>query len=429
LRIESIAVSNFKSFSESEIELGQFNVLVGANASGKSNFVQIFKFLRDTVEYDLENAISMQGGAEYFRNIKIGKEAEFSVRIRVSIERGREVGPYPMEIIGGKYVASSPYRFDYQLGIRFHKRGRGFTVSHEKLTADIRLLEYERRRTKSEGRGEEVIGEGSIMVENKNGVVAFTQSFPEELGISPRDIFPFSSSYRIKIGSKSCLLQYPFLSYLLPTDLNRSLSQIAVYDFDPRFPKTAVPVTGKNKLEEDGRNLAIVLREIISNKEKLRRFSNLLADVLPFVEKVGLQTVAGKSLFFKLQEKYVREYLPSCLISDGTINVTALVVALYFEDRPFMVIEEPERNVHPFLISKIVDMLKDASKNRQIIVTTHNPEIVKHAGLENLLLIYRDKEGFSKVSRPLDNNTVKVFLKNELGIEDLYVQNLLEPLP
>ena len=52
MRIESIAVSNFKSFSKSEIELGQFNVLVGANASGKSNFVQIFKFLRDTVEYD-----------------------------------------------------------------------------------------------------------------------------------------------------------------------------------------------------------------------------------------------------------------------------------------------------------------------------------------------------------------------------------------
>ena len=61
----------------------------------------------------------------------------------------------------------------------------------------------------------------------------------------------------------------------------------------------------------------------------------------------------------------------------------------------------------------------------QVIVTTHNPEIVKHAGLENILLISRDKNGFSVISKPQEKEDVKIFLENELGIEELYVQNLL----
>jgi hypothetical protein len=46
-------------------------------------------------------------------------------------------------------------------------------------------------------------------------------------------------------------------------------------------------------------------------------------------------------------------------------------------------------------------------------------------GLENLLLIYRDKEGFSHISRPADKIEVKTFLEQEIGIEELYVENLL----
>ncbi|MGY4688173.1 AAA family ATPase, partial [Petrotoga sp. DB-2] len=74
----------------------------------------------------------------------------------------------------------------------------------------------------------------------------------------------------------------------------------------------------------------------------------------------------------------------------------------------------------------VVQMLKEASQKKQIIVTTHNPEMVRHTDLESILLISRDKEGFSTISRPFEKEEVKTFLKNEIGIEELYVQNLLE---
>jgi len=132
-----------------------------------------------------------------------------------------------------------------------------------------------------------------------------------------------------------------------------------------------------------------------------------------------------KSLLLKFQEKYCKEYLPAFLISDGTINITALIIALYFEAKPFVIFEEPERNIHPHLISRLVEMMKDASAKKQIIITTHNPEILKYADLNDILLVSRDEEGFSNIIRPGEKEEVKIFLENEIGIEELYIQNLL----
>ena len=81
MSIKKIRVTNFKSFKDLEVELGNFNVLIGANASGKSNFVQIFKFLSDMANLGLDNAISMQGGVEYLGNINVGNSEKFSLRV------------------------------------------------------------------------------------------------------------------------------------------------------------------------------------------------------------------------------------------------------------------------------------------------------------------------------------------------------------
>jgi predicted ATPase len=70
-------------------------------------------------------------------------------------------------------------------------------------------------------------------------------------------------------------------------------------------------------------------------------------------------------------------------------------------------------------------MMKDASQGKQIIVTTHNPEVVRHADIGDVLLVSRNGDGFSTISRPSENNEVKVFLQNEMGLEELFVENLL----
>ena len=71
--VKRIKVSNFKSFDDIDIEFGRFNVLIGANASGKSNLISIFQFLKNIAEDGLENAVSLQGGVQYLHNVNLGK--------------------------------------------------------------------------------------------------------------------------------------------------------------------------------------------------------------------------------------------------------------------------------------------------------------------------------------------------------------------
>jgi predicted ATPase len=169
-----------------------------------------------------------------------------------------------------------------------------------------------------------------------------------------------------------------------------------------------------------------VLKRIIDDPEKKRKFSNLLRDTLPFVEEFSVQKFMDISLILTLRERYAKSRdLPASSLSDGTITIFAMIVMLYFEDKPFIVIEEPVSHLHPFLVGRVIAMMKEASLKKQIMVTTHSTEVVKHTGLADIILISRDSDGFSIISRPADKEEVKTFLENEIGIEELYIQNLL----
>ncbi len=431
MAITKIKISNFKSFKNLEIELGMLNVLIGSNASGKSNFIQIFKFLRDITNFGLENAISMQGGIEYFRNINIAASEPFSVTVVSNQEHG-------LMIQGGegskRLVEIKIYETIYEFVLKFKKGRLGFEIISDKLIQKCEFIDIERQSkrimkrekfdNKIEIKKKEKLGSGEIILSRHGDKVKIDKAtFPKGIMINKDDLFPLFLREE-KLSPKDLLLK---LSLPFVRPIERELINVAIYDFDPKLPKESTPITGKAELEENGRNLAIVLNNIVKTKDKYRKFSNLIKELLPFMDKVDVEKFADKSLLFIIREIYSeKKFLPASLISDGTVNIIALIIALYFEEKSLTIIEEPERNIHPYLISKVIDMIKDASlQKKQIIVTTHNPEVVKHTDLKNILLVSRDKEGFSIISRPEDKKEVKIFLDNEIGIEELYVQNLL----
>jgi len=417
MAIKKIKISNFKSFKDLEVELGKFNVLIGPNASGKSNFIEVFKFLRDIVNHGLENAISIQGGIEFLRNINIGSSENLSLEVVLDREFWYGLRTKEKGMIGIK-----TYETIYKLELKFKKRGQRVEIFEDKIILKGNFFQLEKKDGKIKEK--EKLGEGEIVCSLTKGK-AHVDSKPKDMGIKKEDIIPrFLED--IKSESKTLSIEHPPLSFFHQKIMDFFSERFSIYDFDPKLPKKATPITGKAVLEEDGSNLAIVLKNILRNKDLKRKFSNLVKDLLPFVDDLSIEKFADKSLLFKIREVYTKKlYLPASLISDGTIHITALIIALYFDKKQLTIIEEPERNIHPYLISKVVDMMKDVSQKKQIIVTTHNPEMVKHAGVENILLISRDKEGFSVIFRPYKNEIVKTFLKNELGIEELYVHNLL----
>jgi predicted ATPase len=425
MAITKIRLSNFKSFKNLDVELGKFNVFVGANASGKSNFIQIFKFIRDMTNHGLDNAISMQGGIQYLRNINIGQNEMFSLEVTSDKKYNSRIltRVNENEITGLKI-----YETIYNIAIKFKDDGVGLEIVEEKILQKSHFVRLEKKKNPDEKKKydeKEKLGDGEISVSSLNGKIKIDLTLPDGVKIKEENLLPPVFREEIlrddKFESKSLLLQYSI--FIMPL----IFSDFSIYDFDPKLPKKATPITGKAELEEDGSNLAIALKNILENEDKKRKLSNLVRDVLPFVEDLDIEKFSDKSLLFKLSEIYSKnQYLPAPFLSDGTICITALIIALYFDRKPLIIIEEPERNIHPYLISRLVNMMKEVSEEKQIIITTHNPEVIKHAGLENIYLVSRNKEGFSTISKPSDKEEVKIFLENEMGIEDLYVQNLLE---
>ena len=151
-----------------------------------------------------------------------------------------------------------------------------------------------------------------------------------------------------------------------------------------------------------------------------------MSDLLPFINKLSVQKF-GNTILLQVQEKYSPNIsFPAFLISDGTINLTALVIALFFENKEPILIEEPERNIHPYLISKVVDIMREASEKTQIITTTHNPEVVRYSDPTEIFLVHRTKKGYSDIFKPSDQQKIQSFLHHEMGMAELYTQNLLD---
>jgi energy-coupling factor transporter ATP-binding protein EcfA2 len=396
MRLTRVRAVNFKSFTQLDIRLDDLNVLIGANASGKSNFVQLFTFVRDIVESGLENAISIQGGAQYLRNMNC--EGDASLMIELSVEPGRGD---PTFLPGGE--PSPVIRSTYRFSLAF-PGGRNVSVAEDELHVDLSngprpdstlIL----KRTKNEYR---IDGDpdvfGKFIVDSLNS----------RMGDSRQPMLLIENEIPRSILS-----------------LN-GLKSIATYDIDPKGPKAGAFFGAKSELEPNADNLAIALDRILSDHEGRRKLLNLLKDVLPFVDGLEAEQMQDSSFFFSMRERFSREPMPAAFLSDGTIDVISLIVILYFERKFVVVIEEPERNLHPSLISKLVELFKDASRLKQVIVSTHNPEIVRYAEPGQLILISRDASGSSHAQRPIDKAQVQRFLREEIGMHELYVENLLE---
>ncbi|MCK9630510.1 MAG: AAA family ATPase [Methanoregula sp.] len=417
--IQQIHVENFKSFSELDVNLARFNVVIGSNAAGKSNFISIFRFLRDIASYGVVNAIAMQGGAEYLVNAQIGTTRDLVIRVSYIPDTAMDVvetSPGAPSLLGMKACESS-----YEFALRFSGQADEFTITRDRLRIGCEVSSC--RREGASVVEDNPIGRGEIEVSNENGAVHYAVQVPEGCPLTQDEIIPifFRNTH---LPGKTLILETVF-GFPLP-HLDRFFDRIAVYDIDPKLPKKGAVITGKRELESDGGNLALVLKKIIDDPEKKRKFSNLLRDTLPFVEEFSVQKFMDVSLILTLRERYAKSRdLPASSLSDGTIIIFALIIALYFEDKPFIIIEEPVGHIHPFLVARIMGMMKEASAKKQIMVTTHSAEVVKHASLDDILLISRDSGGYSVVSRPADKEEVRTFLENEIGIEELYLQNLL----
>ena len=126
-------------------------------------------------------------------------------------------------------------------------------------------------------------------------------------------------------------------------------------------------------LDEDGGNLALVLSQFFGDHKQavLDSLRSLYEGIVDFN-----CPVMGGTVRLILVEKGNRD-IPATLLSDGALRyLCLLVVLLHPQPPPLICIEEPELGLHPDLLPTVSDLMCDASKRTQLVVTTHSNVIV-----------------------------------------------------
>lgn len=396
-----IEIKNFKSFKDVSVDLNDFNVIVGASASGKSNFIEAFQFLKDIRE-DLEKGINAHGG-HFFQNLNMGSENPSCIKLTIGDNDPflRRVHENQDEI---QYKS-----IEYELCLNFNENSS--SMINETVKFNFNIVNGETY-------------ENSLLLINQDSrIVAEFEN--ESLGLDLEDFVPKALLNIVNENLKDkegLIINSPLSS--IPFDWSIYFKSISHYNFDPKFCRVE-DGSGKAELNEFGQNLSLVLENILSDDEKKRTFLNLVSVLLPYIEGIDVFKLEDNRRMFSLTEKYNKSPVLSLFVSDGTMNILALICALYFESGELILIEEPERNIHPALFIKLVSMMKEVAVKKQVIITTHSPEILNYCDLDDIHLISRDEDGFSKLSKPIDNEEVKEFI-DEMGIGQVFVDDYLD---
>ncbi|MDR2544863.1 MAG: hypothetical protein LBD03_04875 [Methanobrevibacter sp.] len=90
----------------------------------------------------------------------------------------------------------------------------------------------------------------------------------------------------------------------------------------------SLPIVIQN-LGFDGGNLPIIIQNLITNKENKRRLLNFISYLMPRLKEIDIENIVN-NVTFKIKEEHSDEFILSNFLSDGTANIIALIVALYF---------------------------------------------------------------------------------------------------
>lgn len=406
--ISRLKVHNFKSFEDLDVELGRFNVIIGQNASGKSNFKNIFSFLKDIVDQGLENAISLHGESEFIRkftstNSDLSIEVHFSIDTPVSFRRFITKRPRDQE---GIFIDTIVYKFSLQFS-----KNRSHKITDEDLTFCGFFKESQN--------SEKIMGSMSFL--RKKNTVSFNHGFPN---LPDKILKHYVSHMKSSFIDTYLFLESKLFTHMIP-EWHIFLSNMGIYDFDPKSLKSTSSARVYPKLSYSGDNLSYILDGIKHDPRALDQLNIHLQDMLPFLKTISTERMADGSIQFSLEEIFNSKNLPSLFASDGTANILGLLVCLFLQNNKLSFIEEPERNIHSGLLSHIVELMNDASVSNQVFITTHSADLLDQIPHHNVLMVVRSGDGRSDVIKAQNHDIIRDF-KGVMSTGQLMNQNMLE---
>ncbi len=360
--LDTITVEGFKSIASIEkLQLGAINVLIGPNGSGKSNFIGVFSFLHAIREGQLQDYVIRAGGAD--KVLHFGSKVTQAIKIHVSFQE--EINQYEIVL---KATETDQLYPSLETAYYWGNKKQYPQPFGQMLTP----------------RGPEA----GISNPNSSGTASFVR---RHLG-----------SWRL----------YHFHDT----------------SFNSPMKKTA-DVNDNRYLRPDGSNLAAFLYFLkLRHDASYSLIRRTVQRVAPFFDDFLLEPQSLNPEKIRLEWRHGGSdaYFDASSLSDGSLRFIALATLFLQPDayRPSVIlVDEPELGLHPYAITMLASLVKQASQKTQVIVSTQSPLLLDHFQPEDVLVADRVDGGtqFTRLESAnlatwLENYSLgQLWEKNELG--------------
>lgn len=354
-----VRLRHYRSIPEADVALGPLVFLIGPNGSGKSNFLDALRLVSDGLRTSLDEALERRGGVAQVRRRAAGHPTRFSIGLDFRGPRGH--GEYGIQVAA--------------------VRGGGFRIVREHCA--VRSAARDGARTAP--------ADAAYRVDNGALTSATVTGLPA-------------------VDGKRLLLadlaeRKPF-RYVY-----EGLADIGVFTLNPeamRHPRT--PGSGL-LLQRDGSDVAGVLHRLgrtVRGREDKLRIESYLRQIVPGIHGVARRTQGGRE-FLEFTQDVPGAKAPwrfaAASVSDGTLRALGVLTSLFTPTGSAystVAIEEPETALHPTASGALLAALRDAGDRRQVIATSHSPDLLDTDGIDPAELLAVRAPGGRTVVAPLD---------------------------
>jgi predicted ATPase len=367
--VRKIKLHNWKNFQNCEVNITERCFVIGANASGKSNFIDALRFLRDIAKQSggLQEAVEERGGITKIRCLAARKQTNISITVELGEDN------------------SDKLLWKYHLD--FSHTGGGI-LKNQVIIKQEQVYSY--------------IDKKNILDRNPNSknedveTIKYTHLEQVNTNRNFRDIVVFFQN----------------IEYL---------------NIIPQLVRESSLMPGSKKEDFFGRNFLERLSKLNERTRNsyFKKINELLKLAVPQLEELGF--VKDNMGIPHLEAKYKHwrakgSKQQEMQFSDGTLRLIGFLFAL-IDSKGLILLEEPELNLHSAIIAQLPEFISKIQRNRkgriQVIITTHSYDILSNTGIstDEVVLLENTQEG-TKANIVTDLEDVKQVVNAGLTIAD-----------
>lgn len=386
MKLESIRIRNYKVFKDVELsDLPNLVIFVGANGTGKTTLFDLFSFIRDAFENNVSTALQKRGGFKEVVSREQTGPIEIKLKFRIPINDKSRLVTYRLVIIkrGGKAFISRE--------ILSYKRGPYGSPFH--------FLDFSN-------------GEGYF--------ISNEEDFDKEEERLTRDHQKLGSSDILAIKAVG-----QFERFKAANEFRKFIESWHLSDFHISQARPSRESGYAQHLSTTGDNLPLVAHFMYEeHKESFKEILEKMKQRVPGISEVTLEPTIDGRLVLCFQDGAFKDPFIAKHVSDGTIKMFAYLILLHDpRPHPLLCIEEPENQLYPQLLTELLEEFRlYAQKGGQAFVSTHSPDLVNGAELDEVYWLVKSK-GYAKISRASEDEKIEMLFNEGDKLGYLWSQN------